>query len=104
MAGNWWFNDVGTNLLQGEYERLDNPTLLPDDVILDFLVRIPAARPAFLDILPSLKPQEQERLMLLYDRAEHPPVNLCDDNVQGDGFQHRYNTSIPVRTTGCKLC
>ena len=46
-GGEWWNSDTGDNMLAGVYGDADNPIRLPDDYIVAFLQRIPAARDSF---------------------------------------------------------
>jgi hypothetical protein len=101
LHGDFWYNDVGTNLLAGVDDDPLNPPWLADTDIVDFLVRIPLSRDSFLRIVPNMLPDEQTRLMRLYNCAYPPPSNLMDPNSQSDIFQHRLK-SAPVRTTGPK--
>jgi hypothetical protein len=99
LQGDWWDNDIGTNLLKGVDGSTDNPPCLEDEAIVEFLVRIPASRAAFLRMVGNMLPAEQTRLMGLYSCAVPPPSTLMDPNSQSDSFQHRMNSG-PVRTSG----
>jgi len=97
--GDWWYDGIGTNLLAGIDTDPLNPPWLPDSAIVDFLTMIPASRESFLRIVPNMAPDEQTRLMRLYNCAFPPPSNLMDDVSRSDIFQHRMNTG-PIRTSG----
>ena len=97
--GDWWIDDAGTNLLKGIDDDVNNPAFLEDSAIVDFLIRIPAARDAFLRMVGNMLPEEQARLMRLYACATPPPSTQMDPNDVSDAFQHRINTSS-VRTSG----
>ena len=64
MEREWWLTDIGQNLLAGSYVDADNPILLDDEQILDFLRRIPAARESFNRLFPSMDSSSQERLRI----------------------------------------
>lgn len=98
-GGDWWVNDVGSNLLKGVDGDVNNPPLLEDEAIVEFITRIPASRDAFLRMVGNMLPEEQVRLNLLYSCAVPPPSTLMDDVTRSDTFQHKMNTG-PVRTTG----
>lgn len=100
MAGDWWNDNTGTNLLRGVKGDANNPPALEDSAIVEFLVRIPEARAAFLRMVPNMLPAEQARLMTLYNCAVPPPATLADEITRSDVFQHKFNSGIPVRTSG----
>jgi len=58
----WWFNNSGQNLLSGIPDDEANPPKLSDSMIQQHLRRIPAARESFERLLPTMLPEEQERL------------------------------------------
>ena len=92
----WWFNNSGANLLEGDPEDSANPVRLPDDYILDFLLRIPAARTSFERLVPTLSEAAQTRLRLLAERAQIP---LISDTAASDITQSVHNKG-GVRTAG----
>lgn len=99
--GDWWADDIGTNLLKGVEGDISNPILLEDEAIVEFLTRIPASKDAFLRMVPNMLPEEQARLYRLYNCSFPPPSNLMDENIRSDVFQHTLN-AIPVRRGGGK--
>ena len=94
--GEWWFNDTGDNLLKGVEDDDTNPIRLPDDVLLDFLARIPAARASFDRLVPNMLVDEQTRLNTL---AISVQLMVTDPVEASDRFQHSQNT-VGIHTTG----
>lgn len=92
----WWINNSGANLLEGDPDDTANPIRLPDDYILDFLLRIPAARLSFERLVPNLSAAAQTRLRALAERAQIP---LISETAASDITQSVLNKS-GVRTAG----
>ena len=97
----WWFDNGGQNMLSGVHSDdpdvpSDNPVRLPDDFIIDFLHRIPAARESFNRLYPQMSFEEKERLDLLLSNAVFLPRSPQE---QTDRFQRSQNV-VGVRTTG----
>lgn len=96
---NWWIGDSGKNMLRGDPDDPKNPPILGNDLILEFLHRIPQAREDFLVMLPSLTIQERSRLELLVENA--PFIAKLPESLpeESDAFMHKMNTA-GVYTTG----
>lgn len=90
----WWFNQVGQNLLKGTVCDPENPPVLKDGYIIDMLRSIPAARDSFNRLFPLMLPEEQTRLNRLALSATYLEE---DGKDREDQFQHRMNT-MGVRT------
>ena len=73
MSGNWWFDDQGRNNLSGIPGDVANPAILPDHIIVDFLINIPIAKHDFEALVPLMLPTEQARLNGLVARY---PITL----------------------------
>jgi len=85
----WWVDGSGTNMLRGIPDDEDNPALLTDAEIIDFLQHIPLARASFDRILPTLTADEQTRLNLL---AETAGAHLIVDPTDAtDRIQEKWN-------------
>lgn len=80
--GEFWINGEGQNLLTGVDGDIYNPLLLSDEYIIDFLQHIPDARASFNRLVPTLLPEEQDRLNALADSAASmmflDPVDASD--------------------------
>lgn len=96
-GGEWWDSDTGDNMLAGVYGDMDNPIRLPDDYIVAFLQRIPAARDSFNRMVGNMLPEEQERLLVLSESAYATMV--VDPLILGDIFQSTWNKQ-GVKTCG----
>ena len=84
----WWVNSSGTNNLKGVEDDDDNPILLDDDTIVEFLQRIPEARASFDRLYPSMLDDEKERLDELARVAQRM---IVDDTDASDIVQRRAN-------------
>ncbi|MCH8517718.1 MAG: hypothetical protein LAT68_15455 [Cyclobacteriaceae bacterium] len=88
----WWRDVQGRNLLKGVPGDPDNPPLISEEWIIDFLARIPAARLSFNAVLPTLLPEEQERLLGILDRNPFLKKGVRPDPTdQNDLLQNRAN-------------
>lgn len=83
-------------MLKGVEGDDTNPIRLKDEVIIDFLRRIPAARDSFNRLYPSMLDEEKERLDTLSVSAKYAQP---DFTAVEDSFQRRLNTAV-IRTTG----
>lgn len=95
MAQNWWIDNQGVNNLRGVYDDPDNPLILLDDQIIQFVLSNPQAQRDFFALVPTMLPGEQERLNGLvssYPRMEIPNP-YPDPQVIDDRFQARQNTT-----------
>jgi hypothetical protein len=92
----WWLNNSGLNLLKGVEGDEDNPPRLPDEFIVDFLRRIPAARASFNTLVGQMLPEEQERLDALSRSAI---LMMPDLKAKEDAFQSSQNKA-GVHTAG----
>jgi len=96
---NWWVDEAtGLNNLSGVPDS-DDPPVLPDDVILQFLQQYADARQDFLNIVPTMTVAEQARLNGLVDAnpnimTPQPPPQILEDRVQ-----RKMNTT-GIRTVG----
>lgn len=92
MPGNWWYDNQGRNNLAGIPGDPDNPAVLPDYLIVEFLIRVPIAKRDFLAVVPLMSPAEQVRLNGLVARN---PSTLkpfpFNDQQQEDRFMASQN-------------
>jgi hypothetical protein len=92
MAENWWIDNQGRNNLSGIPGDSDNPAILPDEVIVNFLINIPLAKHDFQKLLPTMTVAEQARLNGLVARN---PITLqpfpFNDQAVDDQFQRSQN-------------
>ena len=95
--GDWWNNNVGENMLAGVEGDPDNPPVYPGYAITDMLRRIPAARAAFNRIVPTMTPEEQERLYLLANCVMG--YDIYNNKFIEDSFMASQNT-VGIRTAG----
>jgi len=96
-GGEWWTSDTGDNMLAGVDGDFDNHIRLPDDYIVAFLQKIPAARESFDRMVGNMLPEEQVRLRRLAAGAES--VFSLDPVVLSDSFQDNWNKQ-GVKTCG----
>lgn len=85
MRTEWWIDDQGRNNLAGSYSDPSNPLILPDHLIVEYLLTYSVARESFKRLVPNMLPEEQARLMALADR--HPRVlkdYIVDDPTLAD--------------------
>lgn len=92
----WWVDGAGRNLLRGVPGDEDNPPLLPEDYIIDFLRHVPAARESFNRLYPTMLPEERERLDILAQSAGNLTIS---PKTRSDRFQRSQNT-VGIHTTG----
>jgi hypothetical protein len=87
----WWVDGSGQNMLEGVPDDEDNPAMLTDAEIIDFLQHIVLARASFDRILPTLTAEEQTRLNLI---AATAGAHLIVDNTDAtDRIQQKWNTA-----------
>ena len=87
---NFWVRDTGQNTLKGVEGDEANSPVLPDYLILEFLSDgNQKARDDFQALLPSMLPQEQERLNTLWAFSTKPQKN---EQIIEDEFQNSMNT------------
>jgi hypothetical protein len=96
-ATEWWYDDSGTNTLKGVEDDPDNPIILDDTYIVQFICTVPAALESFNRIVPNMLPEEQLRLNAL--AAGIPKYEYSDPRTDTDEFQNRWNRS-GIHTTG----
>jgi hypothetical protein len=85
----WWINNSGQNLLRGLTPPEDfpeNPAMIDDTTILDWLNRIPDALSSFERLFPNMSTAEQTRLARI--RAL---VTGRDESRRNDEFQSTWN-------------
>ena len=87
----WWFDDSGANLLKGVDGDPDNPLLMWDDMIVDFLSTIPAALESFNRVVPTMLVDEQTRLNAL--AVGVPKYNYRNEKTFHDNVQKNWNKS-----------
>jgi hypothetical protein len=92
----WWIFDNGVNALSGIPGDVDNPAVLTDVQIIDFLRSIPEARDSFNRLYPTMLPEERERLDTVCQSAQYLRK---DPKAVTDMFQARQNTD-GIFTTG----
>lgn len=93
----WWYSNGNVNLLKGVKDDTSNPPRLTDAAIIDFLRRIPEARESFNRVVPTMLPEERERLEAIATgsaRYVQPDYKKVEDD-----FQARLNKA-GVRTAG----
>lgn len=93
----WWLTSGNVNQLKGVKGDASNPLRLTDAVIIDFLRRIPAARESFNRLVPTMLPEERDRLEALANGSAKylkPDYKKVEDD-----FQSRINKAS-VRTAG----
>ncbi len=104
MDPEFWVTTDGQNMLAGVDGNFANPIRLTDDFIVDFLLHIPNARASLERLLPTLLPEEQDRISALWESVRS---GFFVDAVQAsDWFQTSLTTSgifrggewIPPRT------
>lgn len=97
--GNFWINDNGVNLLKGVYDDPSNPVRLQDVDIAHALQRTLKAHNDLIAMLPSLLPEEQQRLNSLI--SENPLLTKAISPLEdGDTVQTAFNRRIPVYVAG----
>ena len=93
----WWYNNSGLNLLKGVEGDESNPIRLSNQLIIDFLRRIPASRDSFNRIVPTMLEDEQIRLQWIANGSAR--LLAADYKKVEDDFQAKQNT-VGVRTSG----
>lgn len=93
MAGNWWYDNQGRNNLSGIPNDPDNPAILPDHVIVEFLVSIPIAKQHFTALVPTMLPDEQVRLnrLVAMNPGTLQPFPFDDQKID-DRFMRSQNS------------
>lgn len=95
FAKQWWFDEQGRNNLSGVPGDLSNPPILPDHIIVEFLLTIPAARDNFRVLVPLMLPAEQERLNGLVARNPRTMKNYAiDDQILDDRFMRAQDQGV----------
>ena len=70
---NYWIRENGQNTLKGVNGDFENPLILPDHLILEFLSDgNQKAREDFQALLSSMLPEEQDRLRAIYAYSTPP--------------------------------
>jgi len=87
----WWYDDTGANLLKGVEDDPDNPILLWNDMIVDFLSTIPAALESFNRVVPTMLVAEQDRLNAL--AVGVPKYTYQNEKDFHDVLQKNWNMS-----------
>lgn len=98
-VSNWWIDNLGRNTLSGIPCDPTNPAILSDRYIICFLRTIPKAYEDFFRILPTMTPEEQDRLNALLVCNPFSLTCRPDPKVYSDGFQRRQNT-VGIQTVG----
>jgi hypothetical protein len=89
---NYWIRDNGQNTLKGVTGDFENPPLLPDHLILEFLSDgNQKARDDFQALLSSMLPEEQGRLETIY--AYSTPPRKYTQTIEDD-FQSSMTTRV----------
>lgn len=91
MSSEFWINDNGQNMLKGVAGDTSNPIMLPDEWVVDFLLRIPDARASFDRLYPDLLPGEKTRLEVL--RSTAASQMILDEVTASDRLQLTLNRS-----------
>lgn len=91
-AKNWWIGDTGINMLKGDPNDPDNPPILGDDLILDFVHRIPQAKTDLETMLPSLTEGERQRIETLFANAPFATQEWIAEQTRTDALMNRLNT------------
>jgi hypothetical protein len=105
---NFWIRETGQNTLSGVEGDFYNRPVLPDYLIIEFLSDgNQKARDDFQALLPSMLPEEQERLNHLYAFSTPPRDHqqLIEDKFQGSMNKLKVNTSqrLPNQSTNQSL-
>ncbi len=96
---NFWINNNGINTLKGVPGDLDNRPVLQDETILKAFRSSQIARDDLCVLLPSLLPEEQDRLTSLFNENKYLSQLIRSGQEIADSEQRRFNT-IPVYTAG----
>lgn len=100
MASNWWISVGNRNMLKGVEGDVQNPIILEDEMILRLVLEYPDARQAFDVIVPTMLPEEQERLYTLKENNKYAFVSPQIEYLERrDIIQRRWNTAR-VRSCG----
>lgn len=84
---------MGRNNLAGVPGSLTNPPILPDSSIIEFLLTIPIARQDFRVLVPTMLPEEQDRLNTLVAMNPRTMKDYpMDDQVIDDIFMRGQNS------------
>ena len=93
MAENWWIDNQGRNNLAGIPGDPNNPAILPDNVIVDFLINIPLAKHDFQRLVPLMSAEEQTRLN---DLVAQNPITLQPFPFNDQAVDDRFMASMNV--------
>jgi len=86
---NFWVRETGQNTLKGVEDDFSNSPVLPSYLILEFLSDgNQKARDDFQALLPSMLPEEQDRLLNIWSFSMKPRDN---EQVIEDKFQKSLN-------------
>lgn len=97
---NYWIRSNGQNTLKGVEGDPENPPVLPDHLILEFLSDgNQKARDDFNALLPSMSDLERERLSTLFAFSTKPQKYVQEIE---DGFQSSMNNLL-VRSSNQRL-
>lgn len=96
MEIEWWIDDSGTNNLKGVEGDPNNPILVSDDFIIEFLRMYLPARQSFDRLFPLMLPEEKVRLSAIADVIDYAMTNPQD---QSDAMQTHQNR-MGVHTMG----
>lgn len=97
--GNFWIDNNGNNTLRGIPGDPDNPAVLPDFHIVNALQRTQRAHDDLQKILPTLLPEEQERINDLIALNPYLVKTIDKTAPSDDNVQKRFN-DIPVYFAG----
>jgi len=91
MPKNWWFDNQDRNNLRGVEDDPSNRPILPDAMIIEFLLQNPNARRDFRIIVPLMLPDEQTRLNGIV--ARNPRVLSAEPNLDPGIIEDRFQAS-----------
>lgn len=91
---NFWIRNNTINTLKGVEEDETNKPLLPASMIHEFLNQYADARKGLLELLPTMLPEEQERLQAIIDACPNVMNDKKDHQTTEDTFQSHLNKPI----------
>lgn len=99
LSGNFWIDNNNRCTLRGVPGDIDNPAVLPDFQIVNALQRTQTAHDDLQKLLPSLLPEEQERINNLLAQNPYLVQVITKTAPSDDAIQAKFN-DIPVYFAG----
>lgn len=91
---NFWIRPNGVNTLKGVEDDEFNKPVLPATLIQEMLSDYPDARKGFLELLPTMLPEEQERLQAIVDDCPNVMKDKPNHQQLEDNFQSKLNKPV----------